>query len=100
MADTDKGEQMEGCASWQALFYQADGQYLQGEVTGRWSLDGTTLERHQIAYAEGGGDEEQVTGEEVRRVERVSADRMREVGPDKKSTLYLRCPLPETPVAP
>lgn len=99
VAEQDKGVDMEGCASWTALFFQADGQYLHGEVTGRWALAGNKLARQEIAYAEGGGDEEQVVDERLSRIVRLSNDRLREVGADGKATVYLRCPAPETPNA-
>ena len=100
VAEQDQGEAMEGCASWTALFFQADGQYLHGETTGRWSLQGNRLKRQPVSYAEGGGDEERPNGTgHVSRIVRVSADRLRDIAADGKTTLYLRCPTPETPVA-
>lgn len=99
VADLDKGQQMEGCASWMALFFQADGHYLHGDDTGRWELTGTSLVQRTFGVAEGGGDESSLGPDEVSRVERVSANRLRLVRPDGKGTLYLRCPMPETPVA-
>ena len=100
VADANKGEAMEGCADWQAIFFQADGRYLDGDATGRWSLDGNRLKRQQFVYAEGGGDEEADVGEaQVTRIVRVAQDKLREIGADGKPTLYVRCPMPETPVA-
>lgn len=100
VADQNKGKAMEGCADWQAVFFQADGRYLHGDFTGRWLLEGDRLKRQQFVYAEGGGDEEEDVGEaQVSRITRVAQDKLREVGADGKATLYLRCPMPETPVA-
>lgn len=100
VAEADKGEAMEGCADWTALFFQADGHYLQGQATGRWTLEGDRLIRQQFAEVEGGGDEEQPADEGVpSRVARLAEDRLRLSAPDGKATLYLRCPTPETPVA-
>lgn len=100
VAQDQAGPELEGCADWTALFFQADGQYLQGEVTGRWKLEGASLKRQPFTYAEGGGDEERPTrAGQVSRVVRVSQDKLREIGPDGKARLYLRCPKPETPVA-
>ena len=99
VADSDKGQEMEGCASWMALFFQADGHYLHGDDTGRWELAGTRLTRRTFGIAEGGGDEASLGPDQVSRVERLSADRLRVIAGDGRGTLYLRCPSPETPVA-
>jgi len=100
VAEADKGLQMEGCASWMAVFYQSDGHYLHGETTGRWKLAGNRLEKRKLVYAEGGGDEEQeAEAADTAKIVRLSDNRLREVGSDGQATTYLRCPKPETPVA-
>lgn len=100
IAEGQQGQEMEGCADWSAVFYQADGHYLHGDVTGRWSLQGDKLQLQQTTFIEGGGDEGAEVGDAVtNRVVRLGKDRLKLVGPDQKATLYLRCPKPETPVA-
>lgn len=101
VADSAKGEQMEGCAEWTALFFQADGHYLHGQATGQWSVEGPRLVQKEITFTqEGGGDEEESVGDPVTsRILRLSNDRMRLVDDTGRGTLYLRCPKPETPLA-
>jgi hypothetical protein len=100
IADRDKGEQMEGCAGWDAVFFQADGHYLHNEMSGQWSIDGDRLMVQRLQTLEGGGDEDEKVGDPLTsRVLRLSDDRMRLIDGKGQSTLYLRCPKPETPVA-
>lgn len=99
VSDQDKGDQMEGCAAFTALFFQSDGHYLHGEAMGEWAVRNGQLVQQPTAYAEGGGDEEKAGEPVASKLVRLSEDRMRIVPALGPSTLYLRCPKPETPVA-
>jgi hypothetical protein len=93
-------QDLEKCASWDALFYRGDNTFGHGEREGYWLLRGNKV--YQFDRLPDGEAEEEVLaaatdGGAV--VVRLGRDRMRKLLPGGKSVTFLRCPKPETPVA-
>lgn len=91
---------LEECASWDALFYRADGTFGHGEREGSWELTGNRLVEQP--FIPGSLEDPSLSPAglpSVLRVVRLGRDRMRRTAPNGKAATFLRCPKPETPVA-
>lgn len=90
---------LDGCASWSALFYRADSTFAHGEREGFWVLRDNRVYELDQSPDRVPVDELLSSTKDSAQVVRLGPDRMRKVPASGKSVTFLRCPKPETPVA-